>query len=59
MKIKIDYLDNMLEINNDSILCLEIENKRYFYRIIENLYGVANIELIYHYKLWKKLQLKI
>lgn len=44
MKIKINYLDNMLEINNDSILCLEIGNKRYFYRIIENLYGVANTE---------------
>lgn len=45
MKIKINYLDNMLEIKNDRILCLEVENKRYFYRIIENLYNISNSEI--------------
>lgn len=42
MKLCIKYIDNNLEINSDKIQSLEIENKRYFYRVVENLYAIYN-----------------
>ena len=42
MKIKINYLENILQLKEDKILSLEIENKNYFYRIINDLYSLSN-----------------
>ena len=42
MKIKIDFLENELMIPEDTILSIEIENKKYFYRIVKNLYNIVN-----------------
>lgn len=36
MKINITYLDNLIELCDDKIFCLEILNKRYIYRIIND-----------------------
>lgn len=37
MKITIDFLDNEIELRNNTIFNIEIENKVYFYRIINEL----------------------
>lgn len=42
MKLKVDFIENELSISDDSVLCIEIENKRYFYRLVKNLYGIYN-----------------
>lgn len=42
MKLRIDFIDNDIIINDDEITVIEIENKRYFYRLIKNLYDVYN-----------------
>lgn len=42
MKIKINYLENMILLNNEKIMSIEIENKSYFYRIVSNLYSIIN-----------------
>lgn len=42
MKIKINYLENMILLNNEKIMSIEIENKNYFYRIVSNLYSIIN-----------------
>lgn len=44
MKIKIDYLENMLILRDDKVLCIEIENKNYFYRIVSSLNSLMNSE---------------
>ena len=46
MKIKINYLENILQLKDDKILLLEIENKNYFYRIINDLYSLSNSEIV-------------
>lgn len=46
MKIKINYLENILQLKDDKILSLEIENKNYFYRIINDLYSLSNSEIV-------------
>lgn len=40
MKMKIDYIDHIINIKDDSISVIEIENKKYFYRIVKNLYEI-------------------
>lgn len=40
MIIKFNFLDNIIEIRDDLITTIEVENKKYFYRIIKNLYDV-------------------
>ncbi len=42
MKIKINYLENMILLSNEKIISIEIENKSYFYRIVSNLYSIIN-----------------
>jgi len=37
MKIKIDYIDNLIDILDDFISVIEVENKKYFYRMVKNL----------------------
>lgn len=44
MTINIDYLENYLSINTEDILNIEIENKKYFYRIINDFYQISNGE---------------
>ena len=46
MKIKVNYLENILQLKDDKILLLEIENKNYFYRIINDLYSLSNSEIV-------------
>jgi CRISPR type II-A-associated protein Csn2 len=38
--IKFNFLDNIIEITDDFITTIEVENKKYFYRIIKNLYDI-------------------
>lgn len=42
MKLCIKYIDNNIEINNNEIQAIEIENKRYFYRVVDDLYSINN-----------------
>lgn len=37
MKLVINYIDNEIDISNDIIPSLEIENKNYFYRVVNDL----------------------
>lgn len=37
MKLKINYLENQVDLYDNNIMCIEIENKRYFYRVINDL----------------------
>lgn len=46
MKIKINYLENIIQLNDEQVLCIEIENKNYFYRLISNLYSIINSEIV-------------
>lgn len=41
MNLKIDYLDHKIEFLNASINVLEIQNKKYFYRIVKNFYQLS------------------
>lgn len=40
MKIKINYLDHEIEFSKESVSVLEIESKKYFYRIVLGLYNI-------------------
>ncbi len=40
MMIKFNFLDNIIEITDDFITTIEVENKKYFYRIIKDLYDI-------------------
>lgn len=42
MKLKINYIDNEINFENDMINVVEIENKNYFYRVISDLINVQN-----------------
>lgn len=46
MKIKIDYLENVLLLKDDKVLCIEIENKNYFYRLVSNINSNINSESV-------------
>lgn len=46
MKINCSYLDNSIEINDDKINCIELENKKYFYRLVNDLNKIANGDFI-------------
>lgn len=43
MNIKIDYIDNKLSILDDDINVIEVENKKVFYRLVNDLYKIYNI----------------
>ena len=34
MKFRVSFIENLIEISNEYIRCIEIENKDYFYRFI-------------------------
>lgn len=42
MKINVNYIDCVLNIDDGSVLSIEIENKRYFYRFIKDLNNILN-----------------
>lgn len=42
MKLNVNYIDNSLNINDSNVLCVEIENKKYFYRFIKDLTNISN-----------------
>lgn len=46
MKIKVNYLENIIQLNDEKVLSIEIENKNYFYRLISNLYSIINSEIV-------------
>lgn len=41
MMLDVDYLDTYLYITDENILNVEIENKKYFYRIIHDFYQIS------------------
>lgn len=41
MNIKINFLENIIKIDDDKINNIEINNKSYFYRIVNELYNVS------------------
>ena len=45
MKLIIKYIDNDIELKENEISAIEIENKRYFYRIVKVLYDIYDNEL--------------
>lgn len=46
MKIKINYFENIIQLNDEKVLSIEIENKSYFYRLISNIYSIINSEIV-------------
>ena len=46
MKHNIKYLDNIIEISNNTIESIEIENKQYFYRLVNDLNSISNGEIV-------------
>mgnify|MGYP001149645531 FL=1 len=46
MKITVSYLENNIEINNENINVLEIENKKIFFRLINDLNQICNGNVI-------------
>ena len=42
MKLNFSYLDNDVLIDNNKILSIEVENKNYFYRIVNDLNTIYN-----------------
>lgn len=41
MRLSIRYIDNVITFNNSSINCLEIENKSYFYKIVNDINNIS------------------
>lgn len=41
MRLSIKYIDNVIIFNNSSINCLEIENKSYFYKIVNDINNIS------------------
>ena len=38
MKLKVSFIENEIGLNSEFVQCLEIENRSYFYRIVDLLY---------------------
>lgn len=45
MKLRIDYIDNEINISNGIVTSLEIENKTYFYRVVNDFNSLSLGEL--------------
>ena len=46
MKIKINYLENIIKLKDNNVLTIEIENKKYFYRLVNDLNSLSNSEIV-------------
>lgn len=46
MRIKINYLENILQLNDEKVLSIEVENKIYFYRLVNDLYSLLNSQIV-------------
>ncbi len=42
MKLSIKYIDNNIDFDNSCINCLEIENKNYFYKVVNDINSISN-----------------
>ena len=45
MKIKIDFIDSIIDFDNSNIYSFEVHNKKYLYRISSLLYRISNGDL--------------
>lgn len=55
MNININYLDNVINLDDESIFAVEIENKKYFYRIVNSFYEISNGNMVEEIKIFKNL----
>lgn len=46
MKMVVQFIDNEIFFDDESVNAIEIENKNYFYRLIKNLICISNDEVI-------------
>lgn len=46
MRLKTNYIDNYIISNDAQIPVIEIENKKYFYRLINDLYSISLGEIV-------------
>lgn len=46
MKLIIKYLDNDIDIKENEVYALEIENKKYFYRIVRDLHNICDNNIV-------------
>ena len=42
MKLCVSYIDNDIILDSNHITVIEIENKKYFYRLVKNLFDISN-----------------
>lgn len=56
MKIKINFIDSILDFDISNIYAFELYNKKYFYRISDLFYKASNGELSEEIKLFKELE---
>lgn len=42
MKLKVNYFDNQINITEEQIFSIEILNKKYFYRLVNDLLSISN-----------------
>ena len=42
MRLSIKYIDNNIDFDNSCINCLEIENKNYFYKVVNDINSISN-----------------
>ncbi len=54
MKIKIDFIDSIIDFDNSNIYSFEIHNKKYLYRISSLLYRISNGDLPEHAECFDK-----
>lgn len=46
MNIKVNYLENNITLNNENIFVIEVENKKFFYRLVSDLYKIGNNDIL-------------
>ncbi len=58
MKFRFSYLDNLIEIK-ENVFSLEIENKRYFFRIINDLINTNNSQITEDLYIYEKDEINV
>lgn len=59
MKLKVNYFENIINLNDDHVQVIEIENKKTFYRFISNLYAMKNGDKLNEIYFYNKLNEEI